>query len=256
MKKMVLITGATSGIGYEFSKIFYEKGYSLILLGRNKEILEKMKFSMDKERVIIYSCDLSKKENVKEFFNFVDKNNIEIDILINNAGLGFNGYFNDISWECHESVINTNIMALTLLTKVITDSMKKRGRGKILNVASTGSYEPGPLINVYYASKAYVLSFSQGLRQELKEFGITVTTLCPGATKTNFSRRAGKGDLEVAMSAITVAEIGYKALMKNKAVCIPGNLNKLLVFGCKIIPSSISAKIVKNIQRKAIRNKA
>ena len=134
--------------------------------------------------------------------------------------------------------------------------MKKRGKGKVLNLASTGSYEPGPLINVYYASKAYVLSFSQALRQELRDFGITVTTLCPGATKTNFSRRAGKGDLNVAMSAEKVAKKGYKALMKNKAICIPGNLNKFLVLGCKIAPSSISAKIVKNIQKKAMMNKA
>ncbi|MDO4535116.1 MAG: SDR family oxidoreductase [Clostridium perfringens] len=256
MKETVLITGATSGIGYEFSKIFYEKGYSLILLGRNKEILEKMESSMGKERVKTYSCDLSKIENVKKFFDFVDKNNIQIDILINNAGVGFNGYFNDISWDSHETIINTNIMALTFLTKVVTDSMRKRKRGKVLNVASTGSYEPGPLINVYYASKAYVLSFSQGLRQELKGFGVTVTALCPGATKTNFSKRAGKGDLDIAMSPKKVAEEGFKALMRNKAVCIPGNMNKLLVLGCKIMPSSISAKIVKNIQGKAMTNKA
>lgn len=256
MKETVLITGATSGIGYEFSKIFYEKGYNVILLGRNEEVLEEMKSLMDKNRVTTYFCDLSKIENVKKFFEFVDKNKIEIDILINNAGVGFNGYFNDISWENHETIISTNIMALTFLTKVITDSMRKRGKGKVLNVASTGSYEPGPLINVYYASKAYILSFSQGLRQELKDFGVTVTALCPGATKTNFSKRAGKGDLDVAMSAKRVAEEGYKALMKNKAVCIPGNMNKLLVLGCKIMPSSISAKIVKNIQRKAMKNKA
>lgn len=256
MKETVLITGATSGIGYELSKIFYEKGYNLILLGRNEEVLKKMKSSMNESNVITYSCDLSKIENVKKFFEFVDKNKIEIDILINNAGVGFNGYFNDIEWEKHETIINTNIMALTFLTKVVTDDMKKRGKGKVLNVASTGSYEPGPLINVYYASKAYVLSFSQGLRQELKDFGITVTALCPGATKTNFSKRAGKGDLDVAMSAEKVAKEGYKALMKNKAVCIPGNMNKLLVLGCKIMPSSISAKIVKNIQGKAMKNKA
>lgn len=256
MKETVLITGATSGIGYEFSKIFYNQGYNLILIGRNEAVLENMKLSMNEQKVITYPCDLSNIENVKEFFKFVDKNNINIDILINNAGAGFNGYFNHISWENHESVINTNIVALTFLTKIITDSMKTRGKGKILNVASTGSYEPGPLINVYYASKAYVLSFSQGLRQELKDFGITVTALCPGATKTNFSKRAGKGDLDVAMSAEKVAKEGYKALMKNKAVCIPGTMNKFLVFGCKIMPSSISAKIVKNIQRKAMKNKA
>lgn len=164
MREIVLITGATSGIGYEFSKIFYEKGYNLILIGRNESVLQEMKSCMGEKRVITYSCDLSKSENVKNFLEFVDKNNIDIDILINNAGIGFNGYFNDISWEKNETIINTNIMALTFLTKVITDRMKKRGKGKVLNVASTGSYEPGPLINVYYASKAYVLSFFSSIK--------------------------------------------------------------------------------------------
>ena len=111
MREIVLITGATSGIGYEFSKIFYEKGYNLILIGRNESVLQEMKSCMGEKRVITYSCDLSKSENVKNFLEFVDKNNIDIDILINNAGIGFNGYFNDISWEKNETIINTNIMA-------------------------------------------------------------------------------------------------------------------------------------------------
>ncbi len=128
-------------------------------------------------------------------------------------------------------------------------------KGKILNVASTGAYQPGPLISVYYASKAYVLSFSEALREEVKGKGINVITLCPGATKTNFSKRAGKGDLDVAMSAKEVAEYGYKALIKNKAICIPGFMNKVLVFLSKLSPTTLNAKIVNKIQNKAISKK-
>ena len=131
--------------------------------------------------------------------------------------------------------------------------MLDQKEGRILNVASTGAYQPGPLISVYYASKAYVLSFSQALREEVKDKGINVVTLCPGATKTNFSKRAGKGDL--AMSAKEVAEYGYKALMNNKAICIPGIMNNVLVFLSKVSPTTLNAKIVKKIQNKAISKK-
>ncbi|MDU7886479.1 MAG: SDR family NAD(P)-dependent oxidoreductase, partial [Clostridium perfringens] len=175
--------------------------------------------------------------------------------LINNAGIGFNGEFNEIDWQKQLDIINVNIISLTKLTKLILKDMIDQKDGKILNVASTGAYQPGPLISVYYASKAYVLSFSEALREEVKDKGINVVTLCPGATKTNFSKRAGKGDLDVAMSAEEVAECGYKALMNNKAICIPGIMNKVLVFLSKVSPTTLNAKIVKKIQNKAISKK-
>ena len=162
---------------------------------------------------------------------------------------------NEIDWQKQLDIINVNIISLTKLTKLILKDMIDQKDGKILNVASTGAYQPGPLISVYYASKAYVLSFSQALREEVKGKGINVVTLCPGATKTNFSKRAGKGDLDVAMSAKEVAECGYKALIRDKAICIPGFMNKVLVFLSKVSPTTLNAKIVKKIQNKAISKK-
>lgn len=257
MKKTVLITGATSGIGYEFSKIFMENNYDVILVGRNLEKLSELEdFSKKKYvRAYIYKFDLSLSENIDLLYKKIKTEVGKVDILINNAGIGFNGEFNEIDWQKQLDIININIISLTKLTKLILKDMIDEKEGKILNVASTGAYQPGPLISIYYASKAYVLSFSQALREEVKGKGINVVTLCPGATKTNFSKRAGKGDLEVAMSAKEVAECGYKALINNKAICIPGFMNKVLVFLSKVSPTTLNAKIVKKIQNKAISKK-
>lgn len=257
MKKTVLITGATSGIGYEFSKIFIENKFDVVLVGRNLEKLRELQdFSNEKSvSAFIYKLDLSLSKNIDILYEKIKSDIGKIDILINNAGIGFNGEFNDIDWENQLDIINVNIISLTKLTKLIIKDMLEVKSGKILNVASTGAYQPGPLISVYYASKAYVLSFSEALREEVKGMGIDVVTLCPGATKTNFSKRAGKGDLDVAMSAKSVALEGYKALMKNKAICIPGIINKVLVFLSKISPTTLNAKVVKKIQSNAISKK-
>lgn len=257
MNKKVLITGATSGIGYEFAKRFINEKYDLVLVGRNEDRLNELRLLAKKNNVtaFTYKIDLTLSDSVDKLYEFTRKEVGNIDILINNAGIGFNGEFNEIEWEKHLDVINLNIVSLTKLTKLYSDDMVKRRKGKILNIASTGAYQPGPLIGVYYASKAYVLSFSEALREELKNKGVDIITLCPGATKTNFSKRAGKGDLEVAMSAEKVAEIGYNALMKNKAICIPGLMNKTLVFLSKIAPTVVNAKMVKKIQGKAISKK-
>ena len=257
MKKTVLITGATSGIGYEFSKIFMENNYDVILVGRNLEkLMELEDFSKKKcVRAYTYKFDLSLSENINILYKKIKTEVGKVDILINNAGIGFNGEFNEIDWQKQLDIINVNIISLTKLTKLILKDMINEKDGKILNVASTGAYQPGPLISVYYASKAYVLSFSEALREEVKDKGINVVTLCPGATKTNFSKRAGKGDLDVAMSAEEVEECGYKALMNNKAICIPGIMNKVLVFLSKVSPTTLNAKIVKKIQNKAISKK-
>ena len=242
MKKTVLITGATSGIGYEFSKIFMENHYNVILVGRNLEkLIELEEFSKKKYvSAYIYKVDFSLSENIDILYEKIKTEVGRVDILINNAGIGFNGEFNEIDWQKQLDIINVNIISLTKLTKLILKDMIDQKEGRILNVAS---------------SKAYVLSFSQALREEVKDKGINVVTLCPGATKTNFSKRAGKGDLDVAMSAKEVAEYGYKALMNNKAICIPGFMNKVLVFLSKLSPTTLNAKIVKKIQNKAISKK-
>lgn len=258
MNGTVLITGANSGLGKEFAKIFAKEGYNMVITGRNKKTLSDVKKQLKESyniKVNSFPCNLSNMEEVKNFCSYIEEQKFSIDVLINNAGLGYCGYFGEVPWNKHEEVIRVNIIALTYLTRFIIEDMKKKRSGKILNIASTGAYQPGPLTNVYYASKAYVLSFSQALKEEVKDLGITVVALCPGTTKTDFAKRAGKKELEVAMSAEKVAYIGYKCLFRRRGLCIPGGINKAVIILSKLMPANITAKIVKKIQKKAISNR-
>ena len=245
----VLITGATSGIGYEFAKIFAKNHYNLILCARNEEKLKEIKKYIVKEYnvdVFIFSKDLRFKEEIKELYYEIINSGINVDILINNAGAGYVGEFVSGSYDRDESILNLNINALTYLTKVFAGNMIKMKKGKILNVASTGAYHPGPYTAVYYATKAYVLSFTEALAEELKEYNITVSALCPGATKTNFSKNAGKRDNKNSMSPQFVAQKGYKGLMKNKVTIVPGIQYKLFV----LLPRKLVTPFVGRYQRK------
>lgn len=257
MKKVVLITGATSGIGFSFAKIFARERYNLILVGRNENRLREIKseFEIKEEiEVFTYSVDFSDRNAIENMWINIEDNFPQVDVVINNAGAGFNGEFSDINWENHEMIMEVNMRALTRVSYLAVNHMKKYKKGKILNVASTGSFQAGPMIGVYYATKAYVLSLSTALREEVKDYGIDVVTLCPGATKTEFCKRAGKDDLSNAMSSDVVARIGYKGILKNKAIIVPGIFNKVAVFVSKILPYVFMAKIVKKIQSKVTKN--
>ncbi|MGL4654265.1 MAG: SDR family NAD(P)-dependent oxidoreductase [Sarcina sp.] len=257
MSKVVLITGATSGIGFSFAKIFAREKYELILVGRNENRLKEIKneFGIKEEiKVSTYTVDFSERNAVENLWISIEESFPQVDVVINNAGAGFNGEFSEISWQSHETIMEVNMRALTRLSYLAVKHMKKNKSGKILNVASTGSFQAGPMIGVYYATKAYVLSLSTAIREEVKEYGIDVVTLCPGATKTEFCKRAGKEDLSSAMSSDDVARIGYKGLLKNKAIIVPGTFNKIAVFVSKILPYVFMAKIVKKIQSKVIKN--
>lgn len=254
-RKWVLITGASSGIGLEFSKIFAKNNYNLILIARNIEALNKIKDELlDKydTNSIVIPKDLSESSSVEEIFNELINLNIKVKILINNAGIGDCGLFHKINIENHRTVMKTNMIALTELTYLIVNDMIKQGEGKILNVVSTGAYQPGPYTAVYYASKAYVLSLTEALSIELKPYNIQVSGLCPGTTKTNFHNRAGKGELKGAMDPELVAKIGYKKLMKGKHIIIPGVKNKIAIGMSKVFPRKLLGRVVENIQKSAI----
>ena len=256
MKKYVLITGTTSGIGYSFAKVFASEEYNVILVGRNREKLEGIKKDFSdiyNVKVFIEYADFSVREDVENLWISIEKKYPQIDILINNAGIGYNGEFSDINFDAHEFTMEVNMRALTRLSYLAINNMKKNSGGKILNVASTGSFQAGPMIGVYYASKAYVLSLSIALREEVSGYNIDVVVLCPGATKTEFCKKAGKEDLSVAMNSDDVAKIGYKGLMKNKAIIIPGTMNKVAILISKFMPYIFMARMVKKIQSKVIK---
>lgn len=252
MRKTALITGASSGFGYEFVKLFTKDNYDLILVARNIEKLEEIRNEFTSSKIIVIQKDLTKLNSVKELYNEIKEIGLNIDVLVNNAGFGLLGEFDTLDVDRQINMIQLNVAALTELTHYVLKEMKQRRSGKILNVASTAAFQPGPLMAVYYATKAYVLSFSEALVEELKGTGITVTTLCPGASKTNFAKVANVEKTKMfskAMSADVVAQLGYKAFMKGQRVIIAGTLNKLGAYSAKFLPRSFVAKIAKAITR-------
>ena len=255
MKPCVLITGASSGIGYEFAKRFVVEGYQVILVSSNDEKLSRVCSELEdyiisadsrtnsnyndgdkrSKRIIKIVQDLSKSCAAEELYQKVQALNIEVGILINNAGVGYAGEFILSERKQQEEIMMINMNNLVLLTHCFANDMVKSRSGKILNVASNGAFQPGPYIGTYYASKSFVLNFSKALRTELKSYGVSVSTLCPGATVSDFARRAGKQQLKLSMSANKVADAGYHGLMKGKNVILPGLHNKAaLLVPCRI----------------------
>jgi uncharacterized protein len=255
MNKTVLITGATSGLGYEFVRLFAADGYDLVLVARNKAKMEEIKNQYSNKKVTVIEKDLSKPNAAKEVYEEVKAAGINIVTLVNNAGFGLMGQFDDLDISKQSEMIQLNITALTELTHYFLHDMKKSQQAaRIMNVASTAAFQPGPLMAVYYATKAYVLSFSEALAEELAGTNVTVTTLCPGATKTNFASVANVEKTKMfsgAMSSATVAEQGYKALMMGKRVIITGNTNKIGAYAAKFLPRSLAAKLAKYVAKEA-----
>ncbi|TGG87788.1 SDR family NAD(P)-dependent oxidoreductase [Geotoga petraea] len=254
MNKRVLITGASKGFGYEFVKLFAKDGYDMVLVARSEDMLREIKNEYKDLDIKIIAKDLTEKDAANDFYKRVKEMGISVDILVNNAGFGKMGSFEDIDLSVHSNMIDLNIKALTELTYLFLKDMKKKNFGKILNVSSLAGMIPGPLMAVYYASKAYVLSFSEALSEELADTNITVTALCPGAAKTNFGKVADVEDKKMfsnAMNAERVAKVGYKALMKNKRIVVPVATNKIASFLVKILPRKWSAKIAKSVAQEA-----
>lgn len=246
MTGYVMITGATSGIGYEMTKLFADKGEKLVLVGRSEHKLRELAIEIGTQCEVITICqDLSKVNAAQAVYEQTKRLDIEIEILINNAGAGYVGEFEEMAEDEVLRLMQLNMTSLTLMTKYYASDMKKKRQGKILNVASTGSYHPGPYTALYYATKAYVLSLSEAISEELKPYHIAVSSLCPGATATNFAKAAGRSDAKIAMDPAFVARKAYAGLMKEKRVIIPGIQNWLFVK----IPRMIAVKLIMRYQK-------
>lgn len=238
------------GIGYELAKLFAKDKRNLILISRNILKLQDVKNELSKFNIDIkiLALDLKNSEDIQDLFNYIEANKLNINILINNAGIGTFGDFNNIEWKSEEALIDINIKALTKLTKYFLPKVVKEKEGGILNVASTAAFCSGPRMATYYASKAYVLNLTEAIYEEYKAAGIKISCLCPGPVKTSFQDKAGikksKSAKKYLMDAEEVAKICYKDFYKGKVIIIPGVKNKLLVMGNKLIPRSISRKIV------------
>lgn len=244
-----LVTGASSGIGYEISKYLAKRGYDIIVVARNRQALENLKEEI-KTNVQIACMDLSVVDNcVKLYENFKDEN---IDVLINNAGFGMYGNFDILDMNKEIEMINVNILACDILTKLFLKDMKKRDSGYILNVGSIAGFMPGPLMSSYYASKSYVVKLTQAIRKELKKSksGVSVSVLCPGPVNTNFNNTAGVKFAVRPLSSEYVAKYAVDMLFKKKLVIVPGFTIKLARFFSKFTPDNILAEITYYIQTK------
>lgn len=257
--KTALITGASNGIGLELAKIHAAKGGNLVLVARNITQLNSLKSEIEanfKVSVHIIGKDLSIPNSAKEIYDETTQRNIQIDYLINNAGFGDYGMFYQTDWNKELQMINLNITTLTQLTKLYLIDMINRGNGKIMNVASTAAFQSGPTMAVYYATKAYVLSFSEAIDNEVRNLGITVTTLCPGATESGFQQAAAMEESKLVKGrklpgAKEVAVYGYNAMLKGKTIAIHGIMNTILANAVRFIPRSLAVKVTRLIQKKA-----
>jgi uncharacterized protein len=242
----VLITGASGGIGYELAKLFARDRHNLILVARSADKLAQVAKELEVTgvRVKTVPLDLTESPAPKFLFDQLQRETVAVDILINNAGFGAYGQFAQMSEADILAQISLNITALTELTRLFLPAMIERRFGRIMNVASTAGFQPGPLMAVYYATKAYVISFSEAIANELQNSGVTVTCFCPGATQTGFAKRAGNDKTRVfkraaVMSADKVALDGYRAVMEGRTLAISGIQNWLTAQSTRFAPRKL-----------------
>ncbi len=257
MNKTALITGASKGIGKELAYIFAENGCNLVLVARSRDLLAQIKTEIKNKHSVevhILVKDLCDKKTVLDLYSEVKEKGLEINYLVNNAGFGDYGVFADTPWEIYENMISLNVSALTQLTHLYINDWKGRKEGKILNIASTAAFQPGPMMAVYFATKAFVLNLSESVGREVKKDNITVTALCPGPTSTNFGEISKMNasqlvkNVKIANSR-DVAELGYKSMMKGKTTVIHGFMNKLAPFAIRFMPRSWVAKLSEIVLR-------
>jgi uncharacterized protein len=246
----VLITGASSGIGRELAKCFARDGSRLALVARSGGALQTLADELRKAHKVdarVFTVDLARADAPTQVLNHLETAGFKIDILVNNAGFGAQGHFAELPLERQMHIIQVNVTTLTQLTRLLLPGMIERRRGGVLNVASTAAFQAGPNMAVYYATKAYVLSFSEALAEELSGTGVSVTALCPGPTQTNFFAAAAIRTSRLfnwgAMSAEAVARVGHDAFRRKQVVAIPGFRNQLLAFLVRLVPRVVARRI-------------
>jgi uncharacterized protein len=244
LKKVALVTGASAGLGVEFARQLSKRGHSLVLAARRKERLEELARELGNARAV--AIDLSKK-NAAKLLADIEAHGETVDLLVNNAGFGLIGRFAELDTRRQRQMIDLNVGTLTDLCRAVAPEMIERKSGAILNVASTAAFQPGPKMAVYFATKAFVLSLSEALHEELKPHGIKVSCLCPGPTRTEFGDVAGFGGSgafdRLAMGAAEVVEAGLNGLERNRAVVITGTINKIGALSTRFAPRSTVRKI-------------
>jgi short-subunit dehydrogenase len=251
-----LITGGSTGIGLDLAREFASHKHNLVIVARNADRLDQAAGALEGKygvKVTAIPSDLSIDGSPQRLFDAIAGEGIQVDYLVNNAGFGLGGEFADTDLDRELDMIQLNVAAVVHMTKLFMQPMLRRKNGRIMNVASIAGFQPGPLMSVYYASKAFVLSFSEAVAEELRGTGVTMTCLCPGPTETEFAATAGIASTRLftqmgVKDSAGVAAHGYKAMMKGERVVIPGVTNKMLVQGVRATPRSLVTRIVRKIQ--------
>ncbi|UYZ63718.1 SDR family NAD(P)-dependent oxidoreductase [Hymenobacter weizhouensis] len=257
--KTALITGASSGIGLELARIFAREGHRVVLVARSAAALEKLKTDLEQQyrtEAVVLPADLSRTEAPQAVFEAVQARGLTVDFLVNNAGFGEFGLFAENAWDKENQMLDLNIRALTHLTKLFLPGMLARRSGRIMQLASTAAFQPGPLMAVYYATKAYVLSFSEAIANELQGTGVTVTALCPGPTTSGFQDAASLNDSKLVKgkklpSSAEVAEYGYQALLRGQTVAVHGTMNWLMAQSVRFTPRKLVTALVRRMSERA-----
>lgn len=251
-----LVTGASSGLGKEIATVLAQEGFDLLLVARREDRLQAIKRDLEGScnvDVTVLPLDLSREDAALDVYDFVLGRELQVDVLVNNAGFGDSGAFHEADWRRQRDMVQVNIVVLMQLTRLFVPHMVARGTGMVMNLASAAAFCPGPYMSVYYASKAYVLSFSEALYEELKGTGVTVTALCPGPTATGFEAAADMGSNSTmfrhADDAATVARRGCEAMMNGKAVSLQGAITKRLAFAVRFVPRSVARKFAARMNR-------
>lgn len=250
MNSYILITGGSEGIGFELAKLFAKDNKNILLAARNVQKLNKAKnkLSIFGVEVKIIDIDLSSVSGCERLIAYINENKLDIEAVVNNAGIGSFGMFSEIEWEIEEKLIEVNIKSLTKLTNYFLPKFIEDKKGGILNIASTAAFSAGPKMAAYYASKAYVLNLTEAIAEEVKGTGVKISCICPGPVRTSFQGKAGIQKTESAkkflMEPDKVALIAYRNFNKGKVIIIPGVVNKLLVYINKLSPRFISRKII------------
>jgi len=250
--EIVLVTGASSGIGRELAKCFAADGSRLILVARKRTALQALADELHQAHGTqseVLTADLAEPKAPERIFEHLQSNGTKVDVLVNNAGFGAHGHFAALPEARQLEMVQVNVMALLHLTRLFLPGMIQRERGGVLNVASTAAFQPGPGMAVYYATKAFVLSFSEALTEELAGSGVTVSALCPGPTATNFAEAANarfsNKFMRATMSAEAVARIGHRGFRGRRALVVAGARNRLLSFSVRLAPRALVRKITK-----------
>lgn len=256
MRPLAVVTGASAGLGKEFALQLAAAGYDLVLVARREAELHALAAEVAKSHAAahVLALDLGAADGPKRLCEALAAQGLHPDALVNNAGFGWLGEFADADPANTLAMIQLNVAALVDLTARLLPGMKARGRGKILNVASTAAFQPGPYMAVYYATKAFVLSFSEALHAELGGTGVTVTCLCPGPTKTEFAEVSGMNRTRLfdgggVMTAEAVARDGVRGLQRGRRLVVSGFANRLMTFAVRFLPRAAILHIVKRIQR-------